>query len=69
LAADIPGAIARQGFQELSITLRHAQIAGGLSGQHRDPFDRMLIAQALHEQMTLVSQESFFGRYGVQMFW
>jgi PIN domain nuclease of toxin-antitoxin system len=69
LAADIPGAIARQGFQELSITLRHAQIAGGLSGQQRDPFDRMLIAQALHEQMTLVSQESFFGRYGVQMFW
>jgi PIN domain nuclease of toxin-antitoxin system len=69
LAADIPGAIARQGFQELAITLRHAQIAGALPGPHRDPFDRMLIAQALHEQMTLVSQEHIFSRYGAQLLW
>lgn len=69
LAADISGAIVQQGFQELAITLVHAQIAGALPGQHRDPFDRMLIAQALHEHMTLVSQENFFGRYGVQILW
>lgn len=69
LAADIAGATAQQGFQELTITLRHAQIAGSLPGPHRDPFDRMLIAQALHEQMAFVSQESIFGRYGVQMLW
>lgn len=69
LAANIAGATAQQGFQELTITLRHAQIAGSLSGPHRDPFDRMLIAQALHEQMTLVSQENIFARYGVQLLW
>jgi PIN domain nuclease of toxin-antitoxin system len=69
LATDISGAMAKQGFQELAITLRHAQIAGALPGPHRDPFDRMLIAQALHEQMTLVSQENIFGRYGVQILW
>ena len=69
LAADIAGATAQQGFQELPITLRHAQIAGGLAGPHRDPFDRMLIAQSLHEHMALVSQEKIFARYGVQLLW
>jgi PIN domain nuclease of toxin-antitoxin system len=69
LAADIVGATVQQGFQELAITLRHAQIAGSLPGPHRDPFDRMLIAQALHEQMALVSRESIFAHYGVQLLW
>jgi PIN domain nuclease of toxin-antitoxin system len=69
LAADVGGASAKQGFQELAITLRHAQLAGSLRGPHRDPFDRMLIAQALHEQMILVSQENIFARYGAQTLW
>jgi PIN domain nuclease of toxin-antitoxin system len=69
LAADVGGVSAQQGFQELAITLRHAQLAGSLPGPHRDPFDRMLIAQALHEQMILVSQENIFGRYGAQTLW
>jgi PIN domain nuclease of toxin-antitoxin system len=69
LAADVVGVTAQQGFQELPITLRHAQIAGSLPGPHRDPFDRMLIAQALHEQMALVSRESIFAHYGVPLLW
>ena len=69
LASDIAGAVAQQGFQELPISLRHAQIAGSLPGPHRDPFDRMLIAQSISETMTLVSQEKLFAPYGVQLLW
>jgi len=38
--------IHQQGFTPLSISISHAQVAGGLTGEHRDPFDRMLIDQA-----------------------
>lgn len=69
LAADVASAIAQQGFHELPISLRHAQIAGGLPGLHRDPFDRMLIAQSISEDMALVSQEKIFAPYGVQLLW
>ncbi len=47
IAADVSGAIADQGFEELPITVEDASRAGSLPGPHRDPFDRMLIAQAL----------------------
>jgi PIN domain nuclease of toxin-antitoxin system len=69
LAADVGGAVAGQGFVELPITLRQAQVAGGLPGPHRDPFDRMLIAQALLAELVLVSNETVFDRYGVQRLW
>ena len=61
--------LADQRFEELSITLRHAQRSGSLPGPHRDPFDRMLIAQAQLENLTLVSNEVIFDRYGVQRLW
>lgn len=69
LAADVAGAVASQGFVELSITLRQAQVAGNLPGPHRDPFDRMLIAQALVDDLVLVSNEAVFDRYGVRRLW
>jgi PIN domain nuclease of toxin-antitoxin system len=69
LAADIPGVLARQGFVELPITLRHGQAAGSLPGPHRDPFDRMLIAQAALADLVLVSNEAVFDRYGVRRLW
>jgi PIN domain nuclease of toxin-antitoxin system len=62
-------AIADQGFVGLAISVRHAQVAGGLPGPHRDPFDRMLVAQAMLENLTLVSNERPFDAYGVARLW
>ncbi len=59
-------ATASEGFGELPISLRRAQRAGDPSGLHKDPFDRMLIAQALAENMTLVSNERAFDAYAVK---
>lgn len=69
VAADVVGSVASQGFSSLDITMRHAQRAGRLPGAHRDPFDRMLIAQAQLEDLTLVSNESAFDAYGVSRLW
>ncbi len=69
VAGDLPSAIADQGFRGLAISLRHAQVAGALPGPHRDPFDRMLIAQAMVESFRLVSNERAFNAYGVQRLW
>ena len=69
LVADIAGFVAAQGFIELSISLRHGQLAGSLPPIHKDPFDRMLIAQALAADLTIVSNEALFGEYGVAVLW
>jgi PIN domain nuclease of toxin-antitoxin system len=60
---------AAQRFVELPISIRHAQAAGALPGPHRDPFDRMLLAQARLEGLTIVSNESVFDRYGIGRLW
>ena len=69
MAADVAGCVAGQGFSTLDITILHAQRAGRLPGDHRDPFDRMLIAQAQLEDLALVSDERVFDRYGVTRIW
>ena len=69
VADDIAAAIVAEGFNQLSVSVRHAQRAGNLNGHHRDPFDRMLIAQALTEDLTLVSNEKAFDAYGVSRLW
>ena len=69
IASDIPGAILDQGFEELPITVAEAARAGALSGPHRDPFDRLLVAQALSRDLVLVSNESTFDRYGIRRLW
>ena len=69
LALDITGAIRGQNFEELPITVEDAARAGALPGPHRDPFDRILIAQALARNLVLVSNESLFDRYGVRRLW
>ncbi len=69
LALNIPEHIANQGFQKLSVTVEDGARAGALPGLHRDPFDRMLIAQAILHDLTLVSGDGLFDRYGVQRFW
>ena len=69
LASDIGVYIERMGFDEMSITVDDASRAGALSQHHRDPFDRMLIAQALSRNLFLVSNESLFDLYGVRRLW
>ena len=69
LTSDIGEYIARQGFDEMSITVADASRAGALPQFHRDPFDRMLIAQALARNLVLVSNESLFDRYRVRRLW
>ena len=69
LAIDFRAKVATQGFDELPITVEHGDRAGSLTGFHRDPFDRMLIAQALTDDLTLVSNETLFDQYGVRRLW
>jgi len=69
VAQDIGGCIAAQGFTALAITMADAERAGRLPGPHRDPFDRMLIAQALARDIALVSNEAVFDAYGVRRLW
>ncbi len=64
--ADLAEQISQIGFQELPVTHAHAIVAGRLPLHHRDPFDRMLIAQATVEQMILVTADSQIQRYQVQ---
>ena len=69
VAADVAGCMSSQGFVELEITILHAQWAGNLPGDHRDPFDRMLIAQAQLEDVALASDDDMFDQYAVRRFW
>ena len=56
-------------FKALAITVNDAQRAGQLPGRHRDPFDRMLIAQAVVHGLALVSIDAVFDGYGVNRLW
>lgn len=69
VAADVAGCVTGQGFLPLDISLLHAQRAGRLPGAHRDPFDRMLIAQSQIEDVVLVSDDEAFDAFGVRRFW
>jgi PIN domain nuclease of toxin-antitoxin system len=69
LTVDMPGILTHQGFIDLPITVGHGQAAGSLPGPHRDPFDRMLIAQAALADLVLVSNETVFDRYGIRRLW
>lgn len=66
---ELETALIGQGFYGLPLTLQHGQVAGLLVGAHRDPFDRMLIAQALTENLILISNERLFDDYGVTRLW
>ena len=59
----------KERFEVLPIGLGHALDAGKLPGPHRDPFDRMLMAQATEETMLLVSNDRVFRDYGVNVLW
>ena len=69
IAPDVVGQIAGQGFVEMAFDVADAERAGRLPGPHRDPFDRMLIAQALARDLTVVSVDKVFDSYGVNRLW
>lgn len=69
VALDLAPVLAAQGFIPLPISFAHGQAAGALPGPHKDPFDRMLMAQAMLDDMALVSNERQFDSYGVRRFW
>jgi len=54
-------------FTPLPINYDHAELAGKLPDIHRDPFDRMLIAQAITEKLTLVTRDEWIARYDVEI--
>jgi PIN domain nuclease of toxin-antitoxin system len=57
------------GFSLLPIALEHASAVEGLPFHHRDPFDRLLAAQARLEELAVVSSDSTFTKYGVRRIW
>ena len=56
-------------FIELSITIAHAELAGQLPFEHKDPFDRLLIAQSMIGNIPLVSNEKVFDKFGIERVW
>jgi PIN domain nuclease of toxin-antitoxin system len=63
--ADLPERVRDSGFRELPISFSHAVAAGRLPMIHKDPFDRMLVAQARCESLTLVTRDANCGQYDV----
>jgi PIN domain nuclease of toxin-antitoxin system len=61
--------VTRNGFTELAVTLRHARQLEVVPMRHRDPFDRMLVAQAMVEKATLVSKDRALAAYGIDVLW
>ena len=69
IAQDVEGTLTRLGYELLNITMHHAQHAGALPGNHRDPFDRMLAAQAQIEGIAIISGDGAFDGFEVRRLW
>jgi PIN domain nuclease of toxin-antitoxin system len=69
LASRFDSILASESFESLPISTSHGVRAGMLPGPHRDPFDRMLIAQAHVEGLTLVSNDKIFDEYKLRRLW
>jgi PIN domain nuclease of toxin-antitoxin system len=69
LAANLFREVQEEGFQPLSITFLHACLAGSFTHAHRDPFDRVLAAQTLLENLQLVSADPAFDQFGIERVW
>lgn len=65
----LPSLLQKARIKVLSITMIHALAAGALPGPHRDPFDRMLIAQGQIEQLPIVTSDRAFKKYPVDLIW
>lgn len=69
IVGNVSGILEQLGFRALPISIEHAERAGSLSGEHRDPFDRILIAQAQAENLSLVSNERIFDSFRISRIW
>jgi PIN domain nuclease of toxin-antitoxin system len=69
LTGEATAIITEQGFTELPLTIRDAQVAGSLPALHPDPFIRALVAQAIVSELVVVSNEAAFDTYGVTRLW
>jgi PIN domain nuclease of toxin-antitoxin system len=69
IAPEWPRALARLDFEPLPVTSLHAQQVEHLPWHHRDPFDRLLVAQAAVERHTLITADPQLARYGVDVIW
>lgn len=65
----IPDQLTKNAIEILPITTEHLVLLTSLPFHHRDPFDRLLIAQVIHEQLSIVSKDSHFDPYGIQKIW
>jgi PIN domain nuclease of toxin-antitoxin system len=65
----IPEQLTANGFRQLEIGFRHIARVASLPFHHRDPFDRVLAAQALEGGLTVVSADAVFRKYGVRRMW
>ena len=65
----LPEDLAAAGISFLDITFEHAALAGRLAFAHRDPFDRLIVAQAQAENMAVVTSDGTFPALGVQVIW
>lgn len=66
---NLPELLRAARIDALLITVEHAIAAGSLASPHRDPFDRMLIAQAMIEKMAIVTSDSEFAQFDVKIIW
>ncbi len=69
VAGDITGTIERQGFVALDIVAADAELAGKLAGEHRDPFDRMIAAQALRRDLPVITADAQLLGLGARQLW
>jgi PIN domain nuclease of toxin-antitoxin system len=69
LATDFAGFLARERFEPLPISVEQGVRAGLLPGPHKDPFDRMLVAQCQTENLPIISNDAVFDAYGVRRLW
>ena len=69
VAVDFDSVLIRAGMTPLPITVAHAVRAGALEGDHRDPFDRMLIAQGQLESVPVVTGDFAFSLFDVELIW
>ena len=69
LSEDFSGYLRRYHFEALAVAVEHGRLAGRLAGPHKDPFDRMLAAQALIEDVPLVTSDPVFSGFGVKAIW
>jgi len=65
----IPEQLAANGFSQLQIDFRHVARVAALAFHHRDPFDRLLVAQAIEEKLPVITSDPLFAKYGVKRIW